>query len=125
MTPPDVWTSEACFDIYRERDGAYTLRQAFPSGPRRVDLRVSFPSLLPPSLPPAEARYVAVSAERLAAMERAVEAAADALRRMLAVQDALMPGVRHIAVQNYVELNDAPIAARAALAAAKAAKEKR
>jgi hypothetical protein len=39
-----------------------------------------------------------------------------ALARMLAVQEALMPGVRYIAVQNYAELNDAPFEARRLLA---------
>jgi hypothetical protein len=33
------------------------------------------------------------------------------LKRMLAVHEALMPGIRHIAVQNYQEVNEAPIAA--------------
>jgi hypothetical protein len=41
--------------------------------------------------------------------------ARDALRRMLAVYEELMPGVRHISVKNYAELNEAPIAARRAL----------
>jgi hypothetical protein len=40
---------------------------------------------------------------------------AASVERLLAVIDALMPGVRYISVQNYAELNDAPIAARAAL----------
>lgn len=46
-------------------------------------------------------------------------ALAAALERMLKVQEALMPGVRYIAVQDYAELNDAPIAARHALTAFK------
>lgn len=45
---------------------------------------------------------------------------AECLRRMLAVYEALMPGVRHIAVKDYQELNEAPVAARAALAKVKA-----
>lgn len=52
--------------------------------------------------------YYALIAER--------DELAEALRRMLAVYEALMPGVRYIAVKNYAELNDAPLAARAALA---------
>lgn len=48
-------------------------------------------------------------AEEIAALK-------DALRRMLKVYEALMPGVRYIAVQDYAELNDAPIAARKLLA---------
>ena len=39
----------------------------------------------------------------------------DVLRRMLAVYEALMPGVRYISVKDYAELNNAPIAARLAL----------
>ena len=35
-----------------------------------------------------------------------------ALQRMLDVYEALMPGVKYIAVKNYAELNDAPIEAR-------------
>lgn len=42
---------------------------------------------------------------------------AESLRRMLAVYKALMPGIRYIAVQDYAELNEAPIEARQALAA--------
>jgi len=42
-----------------------------------------------------------------------------ALEGMLRVQDALMPGLRHIAVQDYALINDAPIAARAAIANAR------
>lgn len=42
-----------------------------------------------------------------------------ALEDMLRVQDALMPGVRYIAVQDYALLNEAPMRARAALALAK------
>ncbi len=38
-----------------------------------------------------------------------------ALRDMLRVQESLMPGVRHIVVQDYALLNEAPIAARAVL----------
>jgi hypothetical protein len=39
--------------------------------------------------------------------------------RLLAVIDELMPGVGAIAVKDYAELNDAPIAARKVIAAAK------
>lgn len=39
----------------------------------------------------------------------------DAIGRMLAVYEALMPGLRHIAVKDYREINEAPIAALAAL----------
>lgn len=46
---------------------------------------------------------------------RAAEEMKAALRAMLQVQDALMPGVRYIAVQNYAQLNDAPLAARKAI----------
>jgi len=42
-----------------------------------------------------------------------------ALERMLAAHVALFPGLRHIAVQDYREQNEAPIAARAALAKAR------
>ena len=57
--------------------------------------------------------------ERLAvtSIQETKAAETDVGERMLAVQDALMPGLRHIAVQNYAEVNDAPIAARAVLAA--------
>ncbi len=41
-----------------------------------------------------------------------------ALKQMLKVQEALMPGIRYISVPDYALLNDAPIAARAAIAAA-------
>lgn len=44
----------------------------------------------------------------------------DALKRMLAVYEALMPGLRHIAVRDYAEINDAPLAARKAIAKAEA-----
>lgn len=47
--------------------------------------------------------------ERMGARIAELEAA---LQRMLAVYEALMPGVKHIAVQNYAELNDAPLEAR-------------
>lgn len=55
----------------------------------------------------AESRVIALMAEneRLRAV----------IRRLLAVNDALMPGVKFIAVQDYAELNDAPVAARAEL----------
>ncbi len=38
------------------------------------------------------------------------------LKRSYALIDAMMPGVKHIALQNYSELNDVPVAIRAALA---------
>jgi hypothetical protein len=41
-----------------------------------------------------------------------ISALVDALERMLAVYYELMPGIRHIAVQRYDEVNDAPMAAR-------------
>jgi hypothetical protein len=45
-----------------------------------------------------------------------VEAERDELRkvvkRLLAVIDALMPGARHIAIQDYAELNNAQVDAR-------------
>lgn len=40
---------------------------------------------------------------------------ADAGERMLKLCEALMPGVRYIALQNYAEANEAPIAMRKAL----------
>ena len=42
----------------------------------------------------------------------------DALEMMLKCHEQLMPGVRHIACQDYKVLNDGPIAARACLALA-------
>lgn len=59
---------------------------------------------------------VAALREERDALAAKVEALADALERMLDVQEALMPGLAHIAVRNYAEVNEAPIAARAALA---------
>ena len=43
----------------------------------------------------------------------------DATHRLLALVGQLMPGVKHIALQNYAELNDAQIAAESALAFAR------
>jgi hypothetical protein len=43
---------------------------------------------------------------------------AEALRDALTLIDALMPGVRYIALQDYKALNDVPLAGRAALAKA-------
>ena len=43
----------------------------------------------------------------------------DALERMIKAHEALMPGLAHIAVADYAEQNDAPIAARRALAKAR------
>ena len=48
-------------------------------------------------------------------VENELTTARDALRRMLAVYEELMPGVRHISVKDYAELNEARIAARRAL----------
>ncbi len=56
----------------------------------------------------ANAALIKASPDLLAAMER-----------MVAVCEALMPGVRFIAVKDYGELNDAPIAARKAMAKAR------
>ena len=53
-------------------------------------------------------------------LEREVALVA-ALERMLQVQDALMPGIRHISVPDYALINDAPMEARAAIAKAKGA----
>lgn len=39
-----------------------------------------------------------------------------ALKKMLKVQEALMPGLRHISVPDYALINEAPIEARAAIA---------
>ena len=53
-------------------------------------------------------------------VEENVLALADLLAvipRLLRVIEALMPGLKHIAIEDYQELNEAPIAARAALSA--------
>lgn len=64
----------------------------------------------------AELRALLAPAPATAQPAPDVQAAlADALERALRVIEALMPGVRFISVQNYAELNEAPIAARAAL----------
>jgi hypothetical protein len=42
---------------------------------------------------------------------------ADTLRRALQLIDALMPGVRHIALQDYALLNDVPLEIKARLKA--------
>ena len=47
----------------------------------------------------------------------------DACERLLALVGQLMPGVQHIALQDYTELNDAPVAARRALYRAKTSKQ--
>jgi hypothetical protein len=47
-----------------------------------------------------------------------VKPLADALEEMLSVYEMLMPGIRHIAVQDYRLVNEAPIRARKALEAA-------
>ena len=64
----------------------------------------------------AEAQGVAAANARLIA---AAPALLEALEKMLEVYEALMPGLRHIAVQDYALLNDAPMAARQAIAAAR------
>lgn len=48
----------------------------------------------------------------------AAPAQLEALQMMMRAFESLMPGLRHIAVQDYALLNDAPLAARKALAEA-------
>lgn len=55
----------------------------------------------------ANARLIAAAPEMLAALRGAIK-----------VIDALMPGLRYIAVQDYQAVNEVPIALRAALAKA-------
>jgi len=43
-----------------------------------------------------------------------------ALRALLQAYESLMPGIAHIAVPDYALLNDAPLEARRAIAAAEA-----
>lgn len=65
--------------------------------------------------------YTPIVGEIENALRPVVDSHADlvsALERMLGVQEMLMPGLRHIAVPDYQELNEAPLAARAALAKA-------
>lgn len=54
-----------------------------------------------------------------AALFKAAPALLAALEDALRVIEALMPGVKYISVQDYALLNDAPLAARKALAEAK------
>lgn len=53
---------------------------------------------------------------RLAKAEQQRDELATAMRKMLEAYESLMPGLRYIAVQDYAILNEAPIAARKALA---------
>ena len=57
--------------------------------------------------------------QRIEALEVEVADLLAVIPRLLRVIDALMPGLKHIAIEDYQELNEAPIAARAAEAAAK------
>lgn len=71
-----------------------------------------------PSLPIACAQAMQ---ERATFRRQVIEAEAEikrlrnSLRRMLGVYEALMPGLNHIAVQNYLEINEAPCEARSLL----------
>ncbi len=47
----------------------------------------------------------------------------EGLRSLLAAYESILPGVRHIAVQDYQLLNDAPCAARAAIAKAEGGRQ--
>ena len=53
--------------------------------------------------------------QRIAALEAEVADLLAVIPRLLRVIEALMPGLKHIAIEDYQELNEAPIAARDAL----------
>lgn len=57
-----------------------------------------------------------------AALFKAAPELLAALEGALLVVDALMPGVKHIPIQDYALLNDVPLAARKIIAAAKGEK---
>jgi hypothetical protein len=56
--------------------------------------------------------------DELEQLRRRNDEAVDALRMMLKAYDSILPGIAGIAVDDYAVLNDAPIAARKAIAKA-------